>query len=259
MDVTKSVKFEMIVKFEILARETVVKQIIMVLWWFQMNKVAPFLPFEVQSLKILILQFFDEPFMIIKIKAREKNFLSSTSKVMYMNDPFGSNVTKTMVNESNTTRVVKKLGYQFYEQHHLKSFRRGLTRMNAFSGFLVAMGDLSLRKSGVEEKRVKLQESKVRKVMVELTYLKRYAPLNRVGYTPEICHEELVEMANDRKMLMIDTKLTQLDFLATEHKKRRCKAADKDLKELKQEWESVRTSTTGRSIVNLYPYLMKEL
>lgn len=50
-----------------------------------------------------------------------------------------------------------------------------------YCSFLVARGDLSLRKSGVEEKRAKVQkESKVlldytRKAIARLTYLKRYA------------------------------------------------------------------------------------
>ena len=48
------------------------------------------------------------------------------------------------------------------------------------SSFLVAMGDISLRKTGVEEKRAKVQkESKIlldytRKAIARLTYLKRY-------------------------------------------------------------------------------------
>lgn len=48
-----------------------------------------------------------------------------------------------------------------------------------FFSFLVAMGDISLRKTGVEEKRAKVQkESKVlldytRKAIARLTYLKR--------------------------------------------------------------------------------------
>ena len=50
-----------------------------------------------------------------------------------------------------------------------------------YCSFLVGRGDLSLRKSGVEEKRAKVQkESKVlldytRKAIARLTYLKRYA------------------------------------------------------------------------------------
>ena len=53
--------------------------------------------------------------------------------------------------------------------------------------FLVAMGDISLRKRGVEEKRAKAQkESNVlldytRKAISRLTYLKRY---DLVGYIP---------------------------------------------------------------------------
>ena len=48
-----------------------------------------------------------------------------------------------------------------------------------FYSFLVAMGDISLRKTGVEEKRAKVQkESKIlldftRKAISRLTYLKR--------------------------------------------------------------------------------------
>lgn len=54
-----------------------------------------------------------------------------------------------------------------------------LTSTNSFSSFLVAMGDISLRKTGVEEKRAKVQkESKIlldytRKAIARLTYLKR--------------------------------------------------------------------------------------
>jgi HAUS augmin-like complex subunit 1 len=50
---------------------------------------------------------------------------------------------------------------------------------NVGFSFLVAMGDISLRKTGVEEKRAKAQkESKVlldytRKAIARLTYLKR--------------------------------------------------------------------------------------
>jgi HAUS augmin-like complex subunit 1 len=49
-----------------------------------------------------------------------------------------------------------------------------------FFSFLVAMGDISLRKTGVEEKRAKVhKESKflldyTRKAIARLTYLKRY-------------------------------------------------------------------------------------
>ncbi|XP_074320588.1 AUGMIN subunit 1-like isoform X1 [Silene latifolia] len=120
-------------------------------------------------------------------------------------------------------------------------------RDTEFRSYLVGMGDLSLRKSEVEEKRAKVQkESKVlldytRKAIARLTYLKKIlsqleddvapcesqmenwnnnlavmmsnereynqrcsnykAVLNRVGYTPEISHEVLVEMAEHRKEL----------------------------------------------------------
>ncbi|RVW28813.1 AUGMIN subunit 1 [Vitis vinifera] len=53
------------------------------------------------------------------------------------------------------------------------------TRDTELSSFLVAMGDMSLRKTGVEEKRAKVQkESKIlldytRKAIARLTYLKR--------------------------------------------------------------------------------------
>lgn len=49
-----------------------------------------------------------------------------------------------------------------------------------FFSFLVAMGDISLRKTGVEEKRAEVnKESKLlldytRKAIARLTYLKRY-------------------------------------------------------------------------------------
>ncbi|KAA8518018.1 hypothetical protein F0562_015501 [Nyssa sinensis] len=125
-------------------------------------------------------------------------------------------------------------------------------RDTELSSFLVAMGDISLRKIGVEEKRAKVQkESKIlldytRKAIARLTYLKRtlaqleddVAPceaqmenwktnlaimvskerqylqqysnykaiLNRVGYTPEISHGVLVEMAEHRKELEKKTK-----------------------------------------------------
>ncbi|KAL5545096.1 hypothetical protein UlMin_008880 [Ulmus minor] len=114
-------------------------------------------------------------------------------------------------------------------------------------GFLVAMGDISLRKTSMEEKRTKVQkESKVlldytRKALARLMYLKRIlaqleddvapcevqmenwktnlatmaakeiqylqhganykAMLNHVGYTPEISHGVLVEMAEHKKEL----------------------------------------------------------
>ncbi|MBA0714682.1 hypothetical protein Golax_013641, partial [Gossypium laxum] len=125
-------------------------------------------------------------------------------------------------------------------------------RDTELSSFLVAMGDISLRKTGVDEKRAKVhKESKTlleytRKAIARLTYLKRtlaqleddVAPcdaqmenwktnlgvmaskerqymqqynnykalLNRVGYTPEINHGVLVEMAEHRKDLEKKTK-----------------------------------------------------
>lgn len=160
-------------------------------------------------------------------------------------------------------------------------------RDTELSSFLVAMGDLSLRKTGVEEKRAKVQkESKIlldytRKAIARLTYLKRtlaqleddVAPcesrmenwktnlevmaskerqylqqganyealLNRVGYTPEISHGLLVEMAEHRKELekktkpILDTLRSYQDLppdkalaaLAIEDKKRQYAAAEK--------------------------------
>ncbi|TYI48218.1 hypothetical protein E1A91_D13G231400v1, partial [Gossypium mustelinum] len=125
-------------------------------------------------------------------------------------------------------------------------------RDTELSSFLVAMGDISLRKTGVDEKRAKVhKESKTlleytRKAIARLTYLKRtlaqleddvapcdaqmenwktnlgvmaskerqymqqynnYRALqNRVGYTPEINHGVLVEMAEHRKDLEKKTK-----------------------------------------------------
>lgn len=167
-------------------------------------------------------------------------------------------------------------------------------RDTELSSFLVAMGDLSLRKSGVEEKRAKVQkESKVlldytRKAIARLTYLKRIlaqleeelapcdgqmenwktnlavmvskereynqrysnykALLNRVGYTPEISHGVLVEMAEHRKELdkktkpILDTLRSYQDLppdkalasLAIEDKKRQYAAAEKYLEEVLQ-------------------------
>jgi len=65
---------------------------------------------------------------------------------------------------------------------HLCSCLFNVTSLNwrNANSFLVAMGDLSLRKTGVEEKRAKVQkESKIlldytRKAIARLTYLKRY-------------------------------------------------------------------------------------
>ncbi|XP_052173267.1 AUGMIN subunit 1 [Diospyros lotus] len=167
-------------------------------------------------------------------------------------------------------------------------------RDTELSSFLVAMGDISLRKTGVEEKRVKVQkESKIlldytRKAIARLTYLKRtlaqleddVAPcesqmenwktnlaimvskerqylqqysnykaiLNRVGYTPEISHGMLVEMAEHRKDLekktkpILDTLRSYQDLppdkalaaLAIEDKKRQYAAAEKYLEDVLQ-------------------------
>ncbi|KAL0316761.1 UNVERIFIED_CONTAM: AUGMIN subunit [Sesamum radiatum] len=103
-----------------------------------------------------------------------------------------------------------------------------LTRRNLFS-FLVAMADLSLRKTAVEEKRAK-------------------AMLNRVGYSPEISHGVLVEMAEHRKDLekktkpILDTLRSYQDLppdkalaaLAIEDKKRQYAAAEKYLEDVLQ-------------------------
>uniref|UniRef100_A0A7C9DN31 HAUS augmin-like complex subunit 1 n=1 Tax=Opuntia streptacantha TaxID=393608 RepID=A0A7C9DN31_OPUST len=167
-------------------------------------------------------------------------------------------------------------------------------RDTELSSFLVAMADLSLRKSGVEEKRAKVQkESKVlldytRKAIARLTYLKRIlaqleeelahcdgqmdswktnlavmvskereynqrysnykALLNRVGYTPEISHGVLVEVAEQRKDLekktkpILDTLRSYQDLppdkalasLAIEDKRRQYAAAEKYLEEVLQ-------------------------
>ncbi|XP_043703518.1 AUGMIN subunit 1 [Telopea speciosissima] len=165
-------------------------------------------------------------------------------------------------------------------------------RDTEMSSFLVAMGDISLRKTGVEEKRAKVQkESRVlldytRKAIARLTYLKRTlaqleddvpaceeqmhhwktnlklmikkeqqylqqysnykAILNRVGYTPEISHGVLVEMAEHRKELekktkpILDTLRSYQDLppdktlaaLAIEDKRRQYAAAEKYLEEV---------------------------
>ncbi|XWS41285.1 hypothetical protein CRYUN_Cryun17cG0068000 [Craigia yunnanensis] len=165
-------------------------------------------------------------------------------------------------------------------------------RDTELSSFLVAMGDVSLRKTGVEEKRAKVhKESKylleyTRKAIARLTYLKRtlaqleddVAPcevqmenwktnlgvmaskerqymqqynnykalLNRVGYTPEINHGVLVEMAEHRKDLekktkpIVDTLRSYQDLppdkalaaLAIEDKKRQYAAAEKYLEDV---------------------------
>lgn len=167
-------------------------------------------------------------------------------------------------------------------------------RDTELSSFLVAMGDISLRKTGVEEKRAKvLKESKIlldytRKAIARLTYLKRIlaqleddvtlceaqmenwktnfdvmvskekqygqqyekynALLKRVGYTPEISHGVLVEMAEHRKDLEKKTKPIQdtlrsyqdlppdkaLAALAIEDKKRQYAAAEKYLEDVLQ-------------------------
>ncbi|XP_073277388.1 AUGMIN subunit 1-like isoform X1 [Primulina huaijiensis] len=167
-------------------------------------------------------------------------------------------------------------------------------RDTELSSFLVAMADLSLRKTAVEEKRAKVQsESKelldyTRKAIARLTYLKRTlsqledeiapceaqmeqwntnvaimdskerqylqqysnykAMLNRVGYSPEISHGVLVEMAEHRKDLEKKTKPIQdtlrsyqdlppdkaLAALAIEDKRRQYAAAEKYLEDVLQ-------------------------
>ncbi|XP_071701154.1 AUGMIN subunit 1-like [Rutidosis leptorrhynchoides] len=167
-------------------------------------------------------------------------------------------------------------------------------RDTELSSFLVAMGDVSLRKTGVEDKRAKVQkESKIlldytRKAIARLTYLKRTlsqleddvapcesqmdswktnlsimiskerqylqqysnykAMLNRVGYSPEISHGMLVEMAEHRKDLekktkpILDTLRSYQDLppdkalaaLAIEDKKRQYNAAEKYLEDVLQ-------------------------
>ncbi|KAI3694514.1 hypothetical protein L1987_77481 [Smallanthus sonchifolius] len=167
-------------------------------------------------------------------------------------------------------------------------------RDTELSSFLVAMGDISLRKTGVEDKRAKVQkESKIlldytRKAIARLTYLKKTlaqleddvvpcetqmdgwktnlailvskerqylqqysnykAMLNRVGYTPEISHGMLVEMAEHRKDLekktkpILDTLRSYQDLppdkalaaLAIEDKKRQYNAAEKYLEDVLQ-------------------------
>ncbi|KAK4377976.1 hypothetical protein RND71_004272 [Anisodus tanguticus] len=167
-------------------------------------------------------------------------------------------------------------------------------RDTELSSFLVAVADLSLRKTAVEEKRGKVQqESKVlleytRKAIARLTYLKRTlsqleddvapceaqmenwktnlaimeskerqylkeygyykAMLNRVGYTPEVSHGVLVEMAEHKKDLekktkpILDTLRSYQDLppdkalaaLAIEDKKRQYAAAEKYLEDVLQ-------------------------
>ncbi|XP_027343685.1 AUGMIN subunit 1 isoform X4 [Abrus precatorius] len=167
-------------------------------------------------------------------------------------------------------------------------------RDTEMSSFLVAMGDISLRKTGVEEKRAKVhKESKLlldytRKAIARLTYLKRTlaqledevapceaqmenwntnlqvmaakerqymqqcanykAVLNHAGYTPEVSHRVLVEMAEHRKELekktkpILDTLRSYQDLppdkalaaLAIEDKKRQYAAAEKYLEDVLQ-------------------------
>ncbi|MED6109284.1 AUGMIN subunit 1 [Stylosanthes scabra] len=167
-------------------------------------------------------------------------------------------------------------------------------RDTELSSFLVAMGDISLRKTGVEEKRAKVQkESKVlldytRKAIARLTYLKRTlaqledelppcevqmenwktnlqvmaakerqyiqqcanykAVLNHAGYTPEISHSVLVEMAEHKKELekktkpILETLRSYQDLppdkalaaLAIEDKKRQYADAEKYLEDVLQ-------------------------
>lgn len=167
-------------------------------------------------------------------------------------------------------------------------------RDTELSSFLVAMADLSLRKTTVEEKRAKVQqESKelldyTRKAIARLTYLKRTlsqledeippceaqmeqwktnltimeskerqylqqysnykAMLNRVGYSSEISHGVLVEMAEHKKDLekktkpILDTLRSYQDLppdkalaaLAIEDKKRQFAAAEKYLEDVLQ-------------------------
>ncbi|KAF9679595.1 hypothetical protein SADUNF_Sadunf06G0031100 [Salix dunnii] len=165
-------------------------------------------------------------------------------------------------------------------------------RDTELSSFLVAMGDLSLRKTGVEEKRAKVQkESKIlldytRKAIARLTYLKRTLTqleddvppceaqmenwrtnlavmaskerqylqqysnykslLNRVGYSQDISHGMLVEMAEHRQDLekktkpIMDTLRSYQDLppdkalatLAIEDKKRQYADAEKYLEDV---------------------------
>ncbi|KAL5546534.1 hypothetical protein UlMin_006221 [Ulmus minor] len=104
-------------------------------------------------------------------------------------------------------------------------------RDTELSSFLVAMGDISLRKTSVEEKRTKVQkilaqleddvapcEAKMENWKTNLAVMaakeRRYlqqstnykAMLNREGYTPEISHGVLVEMAEHKKELEKKTK-----------------------------------------------------
>ncbi|CAN4118530.1 unnamed protein product [Withania somnifera] len=147
-------------------------------------------------------------------------------------------------------------------------------------GLAPEMADLSLQKTAVEEKRAKVQheskvlleilsqledditpceaqmekwktnlaimESKERQYLQEYGYYK--AVLNRVGYTPEISHGVLVEMAEHKKDLekktkpILDTLRSYQDLppdkalaaLAIEDKKRQYAAAEKYLEDVLQ-------------------------
>ncbi|KAF8396235.1 hypothetical protein HHK36_017850 [Tetracentron sinense] len=165
-------------------------------------------------------------------------------------------------------------------------------RDTELSSFLVAIGDIYLRKTAVEDKRAKVQKDSnvlldyTRKAIARLTYLKRIlaqleddvvaceapmdnwktnlaimvakerqylqqysnyqAVLNRVGYTPEISHGVLVEMAEHKQELetktkpILDTLRSYQDLppdkalaaLAIEDKKRQFAAAEKYLEEV---------------------------
>ncbi|CAM8912646.1 unnamed protein product [Rhodiola kirilowii] len=167
-------------------------------------------------------------------------------------------------------------------------------RDTELSSFLIAIADISLRKTGVEEKRAKVRkESKIlldytRKAIARLTYLKRMstqleddvAPceaqmenwktnlavmaskerqylqqhanykesLQRLGYTPDISHGVLVEMAEHKKELekktkpILDTLRSYQDLppdkalaaLAIEDKKRQYAEAEKYLEDVLQ-------------------------
>ncbi|KAF3682539.1 putative regulatory protein NPR5-like [Capsicum annuum] len=139
-------------------------------------------------------------------------------------------------------------------------------RDTELSSFLVAVAELSLRKTAVEEKRAKLEddiapceaqmenwktnlaimESKERHYLQKYGYYK--AALNHVGYTPEISHGVLVEMAEHKKDLekktkqILDTLRSYQDLppdkalaaLAIEDKKRQYAAAEKYLEDVLQ-------------------------
>lgn len=162
-------------------------------------------------------------------------------------------------------------------------------RDTEISSYLVAMGDIYLRKTSVEEKRANVQKESralldyTRKAIARLTYLKRTlaqleddvsnceaqmahwktnlaimlskerqylqqhsnykAILNRVGYTSDISHGVLVEMAEHKKELenktkpVLDTLRSYQDLppdkalaaLAIEDKRRQYTAAEKYL------------------------------